>query len=154
MTPVIIYLYFNFYLKLKIINLFIFGCSGSSLLCADFLQLWCLGSRECRLQQLWLKGSVVVVHRLSFPSACGIFLDQGVNLCPLHWRMDLTTGLPGKSPYIVNIEEELAKSYSLQAKSGPLLISVNKVLLEHCHAHLFTYCLGLFVHYSDSTEQL
>ena len=25
----------------------------------------------------------------------------------------LATGLPGKSPYIVNIEEELANSYSL-----------------------------------------
>ena len=27
-------------------------------------------------------GSVVVVHRVSFPVACGIFLDQESNHCP------------------------------------------------------------------------
>ena len=29
-------------------------------------------------------GSVVVAHWLSFSRACGIFLDQGSKLCPLH----------------------------------------------------------------------
>ena len=33
-------------------------------------------------------GSAVVVHRLSCPVARGIFLEQGLNLCPLHWRVD------------------------------------------------------------------
>ena len=33
-------------------------------------------------------GSVVVVHGLSCPVACGIFLDQGLNLWPLHWQAD------------------------------------------------------------------
>ena len=33
-------------------------------------------------------GSVVVVHGLSCSTACGIFLDQGSNLCPLHWQSD------------------------------------------------------------------
>ena len=33
-------------------------------------------------------GSVVVVHRLICPMACGIFLDQGPNPCPLHWPAD------------------------------------------------------------------
>ena len=27
-------------------------------------------------------------YRLSCSEACGIFLDQGLNLCPLHWQMD------------------------------------------------------------------
>ena len=27
-------------------------------------------------------------HRLSCPTACGLFLDQGLNPCPLHWQMD------------------------------------------------------------------
>ena len=31
-------------------------------------------------------GSVVVAHRLSCPEACGIFLDQELNPCPLHWQ--------------------------------------------------------------------
>ena len=32
--------------------------------------------------------SVVVVYQLSCPAACGIFLDQGSNPCPLHWQAD------------------------------------------------------------------
>ena len=32
--------------------------------------------------------SVAVAHRLSCPVACGIFLDQGSSLCPLHWQAD------------------------------------------------------------------
>lgn len=37
-----------------------------------------------------------VVHRLSHSVACGIILDQGLNLCPLHWQAEFfTTGQPG-----------------------------------------------------------
>ena len=35
-----------------------------------------------------LQGSVVVVHGLSCPAACGIFPDQGLNPCTLHWQAD------------------------------------------------------------------
>ena len=53
-----------------------------------------------RLQQLWhvgsvvvahglqSTGSVVVAHGLSCSTACGIFLDQDLNPCPLHWQVD------------------------------------------------------------------
>ena len=34
------------------------------------------------------RGSVGVGHGLSCPVACGIFLDQGSNPCPLHWQAD------------------------------------------------------------------
>ena len=34
----------------------------------------------------WASG--LVVHRLSCSAACGIFLDQGSNLCPLQWQAD------------------------------------------------------------------
>ena len=52
------------------------------------------------LQQLWHAGSVVVArglqssgsavvaHGLSCSVACGIFPDQGLNPCPLHWQVD------------------------------------------------------------------
>ena len=74
-------------------------------------QLWLAGSRA-QAQQLWLAGSraqaqqlqhtgsvvvarglqsagsVVVVHGLSCSVACGIFLDQGSNPCPLLWQAD------------------------------------------------------------------
>ena len=33
-------------------------------------------------------GSVVVAHGPSRPEACGIFPDQGLNPCPLHWQAD------------------------------------------------------------------
>ena len=43
-------------------------------------------------------GSVVVAHGLSCSVACGIFPDQGSNLCPLHWQAILnhcaTRGVP------------------------------------------------------------
>ena len=52
----------------------------SSLWCQVFLPPWTLlfqstGSRSV--------GSVVVVRGLSCPKACGIFLEQGLSLCPL-----------------------------------------------------------------------
>ena len=37
---------------------------------------------------LYSRGSVFMVHRLSCPVACGIFLDQGLNLGFLHWQMN------------------------------------------------------------------
>ena len=33
-------------------------------------------------------GSIVVVHGLSYSEACGIFSDQGLNPCLLHWHAD------------------------------------------------------------------
>ena len=44
------------------------------------LLLWSTGSRRT--------GSVVVAHGPSCSVACGIFPDQGMNLCPLHWQVD------------------------------------------------------------------
>ena len=37
---------------------------------------------------LWSAGSVVMAHRLSCSTACGIFPDQRSNQCPLHRQMD------------------------------------------------------------------
>ena len=39
------------------------------------------------LQSLQHVGSAVVVHGLSRSVGCGIVLDQGLNLCPLHWQV-------------------------------------------------------------------
>ena len=44
------------------------------------LSLWSMGSRA--------RVSVVVAHRLSCSAECGIFLDQGLDLCSLHWQAD------------------------------------------------------------------
>ena len=75
-----------------------FWPSWSSLLCTDFLQLWRveaalqLGCIDFSLQWLcllWLpeSSSGPVVHGLNYYSTtCGILLDQGQNLCLLHWQ--------------------------------------------------------------------
>ena len=38
--------------------------------------------------RLWSVGSVAVVHNPSSSTPCGIFLDQGLNPCSLHWQVD------------------------------------------------------------------
>ena len=53
-------------------------CAGLSL--SRPLLLWSTGSRRA--------GSAVVAHGPSCSVACGIFLDQGANPCPLHWQAD------------------------------------------------------------------
>ena len=41
-----------------------------------------------RAQALGFGASAVVVHRLNGPMARGSLLDQGSNLCPLHWKVN------------------------------------------------------------------
>ena len=53
-------------------------CAGLSL--SRPLLLRSTGSRRA--------GSVIVAHGPSCSAACGIFPDQGSNLCPLHWQAD------------------------------------------------------------------
>ena len=53
-------------------------CAGLSL--SRPLLLRSTGSRRA--------GSVVVAHGPSCSAACGIFPDQGLNPCPLHWQAD------------------------------------------------------------------
>ena len=78
-----------------------FGCAGSSLLHEAFSscdECGPLSTAGCRLlisvaslvrsMALRCMGSVVVAHTLSCLVACGIFPDQGSNLCPLHWQAD------------------------------------------------------------------
>ena len=41
---------------------------------------------EHGLYSVW--ASVAVAYGLSCSKACGIFPDQGLNPCPLHWQVD------------------------------------------------------------------
>ena len=68
---------------------------GLSLVAAsgDHSPLWCAGLSL--LRPLLLRstgsrraGSVIVAHGPSCSAACGIFPDQGLNPCPLHWQAD------------------------------------------------------------------
>ena len=53
---------------------------------------WTVGlssSGSCSVwSQLRCPGSVIVAHGLNCSMACGIFSDQGLNLCLLHWQAD------------------------------------------------------------------
>ena len=86
---------------------FIFGCAGSLLL---YLGLPYCGAEgllpSCGAQAVHRSGfsrcsacaqghmaSVVVERGLSCPTACGIFPDQGSNLCSLHCRADSSTAI-------------------------------------------------------------
>ena len=75
-----------------------FGCPGSSLLPAG-VSLW-------RLLLLQSMGSVVVTYRLICSVACGLFLGQGLNLCPLHQERGVfshwtTSEVPGNA-YLIS----------------------------------------------------
>ena len=50
------------------------------------------------------QASVVVVHEPSCPTACDVFLDWGLNQCPLHCQMD-STGPPEKPPTLVVLKQ-------------------------------------------------
>ena len=92
-----------FFLFLKF-DWFIFGCVWSLLLCGFPLVAACgLLPAVASLAEHVLRGyvdfsscgfsasesnSIASVHRLSRSTACGIFPDQGSNLCPLHWQAD------------------------------------------------------------------
>ena len=69
-----------------------FHCSGFSCGRAWALGVWAsvvvAGGLSSVAHRLSSTGSVVVSYRLSCLAACGIFLDQGSNTCPLHWQMD------------------------------------------------------------------
>ena len=49
-------------------------------------------------QALGIQASVVATCGLSCLDACGIFLDQGLNPCPLYWQVDSYPPDHGGSP--------------------------------------------------------
>ena len=63
------------------------GCSSQTLECVGFSNCgtW---ARYLHLMGCRAAGSVVVAHGPSCPTVCGIFLDQELNPCPLHWQAD------------------------------------------------------------------
>ena len=77
-------------LSSKFFLLFIFGCARAFPSCGEqaLLQLQYAGFSSRQLLLWWCTGSADVVPGLGCPEACGLSLDQGPNLCPLHWQVD------------------------------------------------------------------
>ena len=65
-----------------------FSCEKQWLPSSCVLASHCGDLSCCRAWDLGARASVVVAYRFSCPTACGIFLDQGSNPCPLHWQAD------------------------------------------------------------------
>ena len=87
----------------KVFSYLIIGCAGSSLRLSGFLcGRWqteatlhcgvqasqCSDFSCCRAWSVGAWASVVVAHRLRCLVPYGIFSDQGLNLCPLHWHAE------------------------------------------------------------------
>ena len=76
--------------------IFLFGCAGCSSLRLGFLLVKREGATlRCSAQAslvaelgLWGTGSIVVARGVSCSMACGIFPDQELKLCLLHWQED------------------------------------------------------------------
>ena len=93
-----------FYLLIYYINLFIYlfmavlglrccarafsSCGKWGLLFIAVRGLLIVVASRCRARALCAQASVVVAHGLSCSAACGIFPDQDLNPCPLHWQAD------------------------------------------------------------------
>ena len=83
--------------------------------CSGFSCCRACASRVHRLQWLWHMGSVVaavvpglqstsstvVAHGLSCSETCGVFPDQGSNLCLLHWQAETLPLSHHGSPAII-----------------------------------------------------
>ena len=89
-----IYLYFRllWVFLIALFSLVAAGRSYSSVACKGFSLLWLLLLQSTRsgLRGLGSFSTVsgAVPHGLRCSSVCGIFQDQGLNPCPLHWQVD------------------------------------------------------------------
>ena len=90
----------------------------------------------CGAWALGHAGSVVVVHGLSCSTSCRIFLDQGSNLCLLHWQVDSTES-PGKPSHEVLGVMSYVAIGSLELHCGMWEYLAPITLTTCCKCHCF-----------------
>ena len=167
-SPIMWFLFFILYF-LKLIYLFIYfwlcwvfvSVRGLSLVAASggHSSSWCTGLsllRHLLLQSTSSRraGSVVVAHGPSCSAACGIFPDQGLNPCPLHWQADSQPLRHQGNPHKHFLLLCLPGESNLYRYEISLFISCNTffplnlfhpVLIQN-HSSLLFYCLhGIFL---------
>ena len=113
-------------------------CTGLSL--SQPLLLRSTGSRRA--------GSVVVAHRPSCSTACGIFPDQGSNPCPLHWQADSQPLCHQGSPTLLLLKGgcEGAMDFSLSSAHSYLMLGLRmKKVKQGVMSHIRNFLYRWFV---------
>ena len=110
-------------------------------------EAWPLGAwasavavRGCRSCGLWSTASVVVVQGFSCSVVCGIFPNQGLNPCPLHWQADSLPLSHQGSPFF-GLKSRLCKQ-TINWGVFPLLL-VSKTISERLGYFFFMYLAEL-----------
>ena len=101
---------------------------------ADLLPSCCAWASHCgdysccraRAQSLWH-------HWLSFPTAWGILLDQGSNLCSLHWHMHCLPLDHHGSPQQSILEVGVGNEFAAVANFGGVNIPTTTDFKLRCH---------------------
>ena len=110
-------------------------CAGLSLLRP--LLLWSTGSRRA--------GSVVVAHGPSCSAACGVFPDQGLNPCPLHWQSDSQPlRHQGSPPFLFLFFWD---PYSSNVGAFNVVPEVPETVLNSFHSFFFILRCDSYFHY-------
>ena len=116
-------------------------CAGLSL--SRPLLLRSTGSRRA--------GLVVVAHGPSRSAACGIFPDQGSNLCPLHWQADSQPLRHQGSPMVSSLSIPSIYTCEITLMFPWSFFSDHKitqtVLCIRSNAILHIYILGAIINY-------
>ena len=114
-----LFIYWLCWVFVSVRGLSLVAASGghSSSRCAGLSLSWPLLLRSTGSRRA---GSVVVARGLSCSTACGIFPDQGWNLCPLHWQADSQPLRHQGSPYIVLIVRKIKWALELEDEGSSL----------------------------------
>ena len=101
-------------------------------------------------QAQWLEhmGSIIVAYGLSCSAACGIFPDQGSNLCLLNWQENSYLLCHEGSPKLLFIENITPESRNISVYSNVNLVCKHMtifggVFLNPQHLTLFLFSLQL-----------
>ena len=113
------------------------------------LLLWAqvLGTRAQWLSHVGsrARASVVVVHRLRCPMACGIFPDQGSNLWPLHWWVDSYPLDHQGSPWLpLSLRQMRVPQQDLMGTVLLLGVKLRRMIISVCMFWVFKLWLLLF----------
>ena len=125
-----IYLFLACWVLVSVWGLSLVAASGghSSSWCAGLSLSWPLLLQSTSSRHA---GSVVVAHGPSCSVVCGIFPDQGSNLCSLHWQADSQPLLHQGNPnMIIDINILVCVFYLSYLIVGKMSIAFNKWLKE------------------------